>query len=270
MPQSKKPQLRLNLGKMDLRARITFATNPQDSPILEECRTAAVKRYKGYLHDSISCGFRPVLAKADHRSLNIVNGNQSRPSPRLKRLLNALPRLNTGWPPLTIRRPQRHEDAVPDYFSLFGGWERYVQPHCRSATDAEKGLQSGLVKGDFDWHAFMREDAERVLHAMTRYEAIAAHQRVPLANEDPAARYARDARRVQFYNSLMRECYGLEQLVIFMEANEPPCVRLVPMYDEWRYQKAEWAVAAARDERRWREEWAMEFPDTRLMVLHLA
>lgn len=259
MPQSKKPQLRLNLGDLDLRARITISTAPPDSPMMGDSRAAAVKRYKGYLHDSIQCGLRPVLARADPRSLNIANGNQSQPSLRMRRLLNTLPRLNTGWPPLTIGCRPRHEDEVPDYFSLDGGWERYVQPPCDAA-----------VKGRFDWHSFMREDAERILYAMARYEAITAHQSVVLANEEPAARAAREARRVQFHNSLMRECYGLDQLLILMKANEPPSVRLVPMYDEWRYRMAEWAIAAARDERRWREEWALEFPDTRFFVLHLA
>lgn len=259
MPQSREPQLRLNLGDMDLRARLTSDTAPQDSPVMEDFRAAAVKRYQGYLHDSISCGFRPVLAKAADRSLNIANGNQSQPSPRMKRLLNTLPRLNTSSPPLTIRCPQRHEDAMPDYFSLFGGWERYVHPPCCAA-----------LKGNFDWHSFMREDAQRILHAMDRWTAVTAHQLVPLANEKPAAHAAREARRVQFYNSLMRECYSLEQLVIWLVANEAPSVGLVPMYDEWRYRMAEWAVAAARDERRWREEWSMEFADTRLFVLHLA
>ncbi|GAB7327912.1 hypothetical protein MBLNU13_g11692t1 [Cladosporium sp. NU13] len=259
MRQSNEPQFRLNLGDMDLRARLTSSTAPQDSPVMEDFRAAAVKRYQGYLHDSISCGFRPVLARTAYRSLNIANGNQSQPSPRMKRLLNALPRLNTGWPSLQICCPQRHEDAVPDYFSLFGGWERYVQLPCCAA-----------VKGHFDWHSFMREDAQRILHAMDRCAAITAHHNVPLANEEPAARAAREARRVQFYNSLMRECYSLEQLVIWLVANEPFSVRLVPMYDEWRYRMAEGAIAAARDERRWREEWAMKFADARFFVLHLA
>lgn len=270
MPQSKKPQLRLNLGDMDLRARITISTAPPDSPMMEDSRAAAVKQYKGYLHDSISCAFRPVLERADPRSLNIASGNQPRPSQRMRRLLNTLPRLDTGWPPLTIGCQPRHEDEMPDYFSINGGWERYVQLPCCFATGAEKCLESTAVKGNFDWHSFMREDAERILYAMARYDAISAHQSVVLANEEPAAREAREARRVQFYNSLKRECYGLDQLLECMKANEPPSVRLVPMYDEWRYRMAVWAIEAARDERRWREEWALEFPDTRFFVLHLA
>ena len=259
MSQSKKPQLRLNLGDLDLRARIASTTTPQDSPVMEDFRAAAVKRYQGYLHDSISCAFRPILARANHRSLNIANGNQHQPSPRMKRLLNTLPRLNTGTSPFAIGCSQRYEDTVPDYFSLFGGRERCVHPPCCAAA-----------KGNFDWHSFMREDARHILRATERWTVVTAHQLVPLANEEPAARAAREARRVQFYNSLMRECYSLEQLVIWLVANEAPSVSLVPIYDEWRYQKAEWAVAAARDERRWREEWAMEFPDTRFFVLHLA
>lgn len=269
MHQSKKPKFGLNLGDMDLRARIIISTAPPDSPMMEDSRAAAVQRYKGYLHDSISCGFRPVLARADHRSLNIACGNQSQPSLRMKGLLKALPRLDTGWPPVKISCPRRHEDAEPDYFSLFGGWERYVQLPCCSTTAPEKCPQPTTVKGSFDWHYSMREDAERILNAMARYEAIAAHQSVALANEEPAARAAREARRVQFHNSLMRECYGLDQLLIWMKANEPPSVRLVPMYDEWRHRMAVWAIEAARDERRWREEWALEFPDTRFFVLHL-
>lgn len=282
MPQSNKPQFRLNLGDLDVKARVTFTTTPKDTPMAEDFRAAAVKRYQGYLRDSISCGFRPVLAKAGDRSLNIANGHQSQPSLRTKRLLKTLPRLNTcprldtgSAPstrcPLNTRRPvhtmcpigtkcplntkchqQKHEDPVPDYFSLAGGWERYVAP----------------TKYVFDWHNYMRKDAENVVEAIGHYMAITNDWRVnPPAKEDPPARAAREARQVQFYNSLMHEVYVLEKLVEVMEGNEPPNDLRAEEYGEWRYWTARNAVEKVREERRWREEWARGLPHMRLLVL---
>lgn len=281
MPQSNKPQFRLNLGDLDMKARVTFATAPKDTPMVEDLRAAAVKRYQGYLRDSISCGFRPVLAKAGYRSLNIANRHQSQPSLRARRLLKALPRLNTGHAlntgcpsntgcPTKTRRPvntmcpigtkcplntkcqQKYEDQVPDYFSLAGGWERYVDP----------------VERAFDWYNYMRKDAENVVGAIAHYRAIADQWRLhPPAKEDPPARAAREARQVQFYNSLMREVYGLEKLVDVMEGNEPPSDLRAEEYGEWRYWTARNAVEKAREERRWREEWARGFPGVRGLIL---
>ena len=166
MPQSKKPNFRLNLGEMDLTARITFTTNLHDAPMIEDFRAAAVKRYKGYLHDSIKCGLRPILARADHRSLNIAYGHQALPSQRTKRLLKALPRLDTGC----SSREQKDEDSAPDYFSFCGGWERYVQ---RPSSPKDQD--------NFDWHSFMRADAEYALQSMQHYNAITEYNRVHLA-----------------------------------------------------------------------------------------
>ncbi|KAM0701691.1 hypothetical protein Q7P35_010600 [Cladosporium inversicolor] len=282
MPQSKKPQFKLNLGDLDLKARITFTTNQQDSQMVEDSRAAAVKRYQGYLCDSISCGFRPVLAEADYRSLNIAHGNQTQPSLRTRRFLNALPRLNTGCSrlnsgcpsstrspnktrrpvnamcpigtkcPLNTKYQQKYKDPVSDYFSLAGGWQRYVGPE----------------KRPFDWHNYMRKDAEHVLDSISRYMAITDDWRLhPPAKEDPPARAAREARQVQFYNSLMREVYGLEKLVDAMEANEPSDALLVELDGVWRYWTARNAVERAREERRLREEWARGFPHMRRLIL---
>jgi hypothetical protein len=240
---------------MDLTGRITFATKPHDTPMIEDFRAAAVKRYQGYLHDSIKCGFRPVLARADYRALNIACGNQALPSQRTKRLLKALPRLDTGCSP----REQRHEDSVPDYFSLYGGWERWVQ---RPATPDSHG--------SFDWHSFMRADAEYALQSMERFQAITDYNRVNLAKQDPDERATREARETKFYNSLVNEILGLEKLVNLMEANDPGIIGTRPMCDELRYSRAVEGIKRARDERRWRRVWAMQFPDTRFLILQQA
>jgi hypothetical protein len=257
MPQSKKPHFRLNLGDMDLTARITFATNPHDTPMIEDFRAAAVKRYKGYLHDSIKCGFRHILARADHRSLNIACGHQALPSQRTRCLLKALPRLDTGC----SSREQKDEDSAPDYFSFCGGWERYVQ---RPSTPD--------VQDNFDWHSFMRADAEYALNSMQHYNAIINYNRMHLAKQDPAERAAREARQTKFFHSLDREVWGLEELVILMEAGkpEPGIIGTRPVRGEWRYSRAAEAIKEARDERRWRKVWAMQFSDTRLLILEQA
>lgn len=257
MPQSRNPQFRLNLGELDLTARITFTTNPHDTPMIGDFRVAAVKRYKGYLHDSMKCGFRSILARADHRSLNIACGHQALPSRRSKRLLKALPRLDTGSSPI----PQWHEDSVPDNFSFCGGWERYVQ---RPSSPDDQD--------NFDWHSFMRADAEYALNSMQRYNEITEYNRVHLAKQDPAERAAREARQTKFFHSLDREVWGLEELVILMEAGkpEPGIIGTRPVRGEWRYSRAAEAIKEARDERRWRKVWAMQFSDTRLLILEQA
>lgn len=47
MYQSKKPQMKLNLGDLDMTKRLTSTTTTttaRDSPMIEESRTARVKR----------------------------------------------------------------------------------------------------------------------------------------------------------------------------------------------------------------------------------
>jgi hypothetical protein len=147
---------------------------------------------------------------------------------------------------------------VPDYFSLFGGWERWVQ---RPSTPNEHG--------SFDWHSFMRADAEYALQSMQRYQDITEYNHVHLAKQDPAERAAREAREFKFYNSLLNEIWGLEKLVNLMEGNKPGpgIVGTRPVGGEWRYLRAVEGIRRARDERRWRKVWAMQFPDTRLLIL---
>jgi len=255
MPQSRKPHFRLNLGDMDLRARITFATNPYDTPMLEDLRAAAVKRYQGNLHASIQCGFRPVLARVSHRTLNILNGNQSQPSLRTRRLLNALPRLETGQPQLE----QRHEDSVPDYFSLFGGWERWAQP--------PPSISIPNPFATFDYYNYIRADVHYMAKALVRYHTVTMRNRRHATEQHDVERYAREAREGIFWLSLVSEKAEFERLVATMDANGAGYgVVMPPRWAEWRYWTTVQAVERAHWERARRAEWAMCFEDTRLLV----
>lgn len=267
MPEFKKPKCTLNLGDPDVAARITSTTVPQDSAIAE-CR---VRRYQGYLRNSMIAGFSPALANAGSRSLNIAFGHQSPPSPRLRRLLNDLPRLDTGV-------GQRPLEPEQDYFSLFGGWERKVQPPPRPAiritptlSNADRVRLPADVVGYFDWYTVMSEEAQRAQMATDRYIAVTELNRIVMARQEAADRAAREAREAEFYRSLLRETAIVDHAAFWMRENEEPLlVGLVPMYDQWRYRTASKALERARDERRWREAWALEFADTRHLVMQFS
>jgi hypothetical protein len=126
------------------------------------------------------------------------------------------------------------------------------------------------VQDNFDWHNFMRADAEYALQAMARYNAITEYNRVHLAKQDPTERAAREARETKFFHSLWTEVWGLEELVNVMEAGkpEPGVIGTRPVRGEWRYARAAEGIKRARDERRWRKVWAMQFSDTRCLILY--
>lgn len=264
MSPSKKPQFTLNLGDLDATVRIT-STIPttQDSGIAES-RAGAVKRYKGYLHKSIRAGFSPVLANADYRSLNIAFGHQATPSMRTRRLLKALPRLDTG-------QEQSPVVAIEeDYFSLAGGWELYVQepqpdlcmpPPLSYADRVRRNAERGEF---FDWFAALQEENAHVRRATDRYKAFKKLNPRPMGRESRADRFAREARSAEYNYSLLRERGIICRAECLLITTRLPdyMLGLVPLCDEWRHRPYQQAIAQMLAERRWREKWAAMYPDT--------
>jgi hypothetical protein len=277
MHHSNNPKFKLNLGKLDERVRITTTTTtpPPDSAVAE-FRSATVKRYKGYLHNSMIAGHTPFLANVDYRSRNIALRYLSPPSPRARRLLKTLPRLDTGR-----KRERGPLEPEEDYFSLGDGWQKMIKPKYRppiritpTLADAHKVILPADVVGYFDWYAVMREEAQRAQMATERYIAITQANRMRMGvapNQDAADFYSAPCkfcvREAQFRRSLERERAILDNIINCMFNGEPNLVGLVPMYDEWRYRTAAHAIERAREERRSREEWAMGYAHLRCMVV---
>lgn len=144
-PSRPKPELRLNLGDKNDRARFFKVI---ERPVNKELSQIRVKNYKGRLSDSLNLASAPIEKNAGYRAQNIVRGHQPLPSQRLQRLLGALPRLDTDTAGPSFRM-QGLLDALPSldtdqqsqtttssdesdepdcYFSLGDGWEHYVTP----------------------------------------------------------------------------------------------------------------------------------------------
>lgn len=215
----------------------------------------------------MKCGFTPVLANAGYRSLNIARGHLSPPSSRVKRLLNALPRLNTAC-------PQEPKEPAEDSFSPFDGWQRYAEAAARPAmniapspTDSARLPCLCTVVGYFDYETVLRNEMQLVYAATDRYITVTDWNLAHLAHQSAAQRAAREEREAQFYRSLQSEAFTLDRCKAAMRANEPIFVGLVPAYVEWWYRTAREAIEYARAVRRGREEWAVQFPDTRFLAM---
>jgi hypothetical protein len=265
MSAFKKPPT-LNLGDMDLRTRITsicFASRDQ-----AEWRAAAVKRYKGYLYDSMHCVYAYLLKQADHRSRNIALGLQGVPSQRAKRLLSALPRLATG--------AQQDALAEPEcYFSIRGGWERWVWPMVLPASPeptpeqkqeaATRAWRCAQIVDYNNWYWTMSQEAGRAGMPTEDYIAVTQANLRRMQRQEEALRQASEARIETYWRSVHRECTILDNLAHNMQATYVDFV-IVPMYQEWRMKCANAALEQARAERTRREAWAIEFLDTRRLV----
>lgn len=279
MHPSRKPNFKLNLGELDVfaRYRTTTTWTPQDFAIAK----LRVKRYQGYLRNSMIAGYTPWYANAGHRNRSVALGHQSPPSPRMRKLLKGLPRLDTAAQPL---------ETVEDYFSIGEGWQKMVEPPSRPAlhitptlSNADRVRLPSDVVGYFDWRTVMREEAQRAQMATERYIAITELNRIVMTRADGAhmncfackvfvtkscfACKAREYREDEFRRSLEYERKILDNIILCMLTSEPELVRLVPMYDEWKYRTAAKAVEHARAVRRSREKWAMKEPDLRRLVM---
>jgi hypothetical protein len=277
MRQSNNPQFNLNLGMLDARARFfTFAANTSTLPdfAVRAFRAGAIRRYKGYLRDSMICGYRSWYAKADHRYRSMALGYLSPPSPRMKKLLNALPRLQTAPEPVPSTPEQ-------DYFAFGGGWSSVYAPSPPPRPVPAAPTYPGWgritrptdVVGYFDWPTVVRQETRLTQAATDRYLAINAINRFAATINDKAVLPcpARRIREVEFYRSLERERGTLCDITTCMAEHEHELqlVGLAPDFDEWKYKTAKEALERARNERRWREAWAVQCPDTRPFVTQL-
>jgi hypothetical protein len=256
----------LNQGDMDLRTRITSICFT--SPDQAEWRAAAVKRYKGYLYDSMQCIYTYLLKHADHRSRNIALGLQGVPSQRAKCLVSTLPRLATG--------AQQDALAEPEcYFSIRGGWERWVWPMElppspeptpeQKQEAAERAWRCAQIVDYNNWYWTMSQEAERAGMPTEDYIAITQANLRRMQQREKALRQASEARIAKYWRSVQLECTILDNLAHNMQATYVDIV-IVPMYQEWRLKCANRALEQARAERASREAWANEFPDTRRLV----
>jgi hypothetical protein len=256
----------LNLGDMDLRTRITSICC--SSPDEAELRAVAVKRYKGHLYDSMHCVSAFLLKEADHRSRNIALGLQAVQSQRAKRLLSALPRLNTGAEEEFLAEPEC-------YFSISGGWERWVwlmelplspEPTPEQKYEAaERAARCAEIVNYNNWYWIMNQEAGRAAMPTADYIAATQANRRRMEQREEALRQASEARIAKFYRSIDRECEILDNLAHNMRSTHVDIV-INPMYQEWRIRSAGAALEQARAERASREAWANEFHDTRRLV----
>jgi hypothetical protein len=222
----------LNLGDMDLRTRITsicFA-----SPDEAEWRSAAVKRYKGYLYGSMHCVFAFLLESADHRSRNIALGLQAVPSQRAKRLLSALPRLDTGAEQEALAEPEC-------YFFIRSGWERWVWPMelplSPEPTPEQRYEAADIAKRCAEivnynnWYWTVSQEAGRAGMPTADYIAITQANLRRMQQRETTLREASEARIAKFWRSAHRECTILDNLARNMQATHVDIV-VVPMYQE--------------------------------------
>lgn len=264
MATSKNQQFTANQGHINATTGITSTATT--TPAEAEWRAAAVKRYKGHLHDSMQCGLTAVLERADNRSLNIAMGHQARPSQRTKGLLSTLPRLKIG--------AQQEAPAQPKcYFSLGGGWERWAPPvqlgPSPEPTPEKQNCETCKLQNQqleyLAWYEEMRQEAGRAGMSTNDYIATTQANQERMRQEEAANRAASKARLQRYYQSLQQERAMMLSVHAHMHQTEPAFI-VVPAYEKWRLEIARRRMAGARAERAQREAWAMQFPDTRQLV----
>lgn len=264
MSAFKEQQSTPDQGSVDAMPSITSTATT--TPAEAEWRAAAVKRYKGHLRDSMQCGLAAVLKRVDHRSRNLALGHQARPSKRTKGLLSTLPRLKIG--------AQQAAPAQPEcYFSLGGGWERWVPPaqlppSLEPTPEAQNCKTCKLHNEQLEylnWYEEMAQEAGRAGMSTADYIAITQANQERMRREEAANRAASEARFQNYYQSLLRERTMLLSEHAHMLQTEPAIV-VHPAYQKWRLENSRCRMAGARAERKQREAWAMQFPDTRRLV----